>query len=51
VPAAQPGHWLRLVTRLGRLGCISVGLDPAPKKKKKVDRVWALGPAGANYVC
>jgi len=31
-----------------------VGLDPTPKKEKKkekrVGRIWALGPAGPNYI-
>jgi len=37
VPAAQPGHWLGPMTRLGWLGLaqpILVGLDPTPPTKE-----------------
>ena len=51
VPAVWPCYWPEPITKPGCLGptqYMLAGLDSAPPKKRVV-RVWDLGPAGHNF--
>jgi len=56
VPAAQQGHWLGPLIKLGRLGLAQPSpthtgwVGPSPKKKKKMNPAWVLSPAGPTCV-
>jgi len=52
VPTAQLGHWPRASDRLGPAHVSWARPNPKKRKKKekRVGRIWALGPAGPNYI-